>query len=556
MDKSSLLTFAAASAAATGVALSLAQTDFVSRKFLDSKQLDAKRRSEYNYRWKAAMEKAYLQINYTLAGGISAVHNSPGLIDKQIEVISDETEMEGLAKRIAAKDSQFRCLKVDRDAQDTQGEFYLFLIDWETKYLYQLPLMAFGTVLAGVFEDQLTSNTLCFVADASSGKGTALLKELVLESKSGVAVVSEPLWMVQLARLVQANLYPAEKIQKLFFGLCRMEAWFVRDECKESKTVMFTLPGQACTSTLLPLAQKTFPEDRHVFVYDGCQASIEYANNCIRKKSRGKVASSLESVLYGASQDPIIHSVPLPSNSPLCKSVLKLVNKLSDLPVEQAQVVECWMGSIDAFFKLKEEEKKNGYLPYVFKLQYLTDGAGKYEDKSASYWTMCSILQFIAGSRSRQLSEGLIDAAREFMKDYNERIKGEGKGYVLSKNDVKIMEECVFLHKKILLGNKTLQDTVQPKQHWTLKEASKKGGCACCGPEDDDEEEEEQGRGRPVGSRIDMSMPGAFAMPGALGMPSGTKRKSNSPTGRKNSDSKRGYVDGRAGFAFDPSRFQ
>ncbi|KAL3941544.1 MAG: hypothetical protein SGBAC_004128 [Bacillariaceae sp.] len=554
MDKSAILTFAAASAAATAAALSLAQTDFVSRRMLDSKQLDAKRRSEYNYRWKAAIEKAYLQINYTLAGGVSAVHDSPGLIDKQVELITDPTEMEDLAKRIVAKDSQFRCLKIDREGEYSQGEFYLYLVEWETKYLYRLPLMTFGAILASAFEDQLTANTLCFVSDASSGKGTALLKELALESKSGVAVVSEPLWMVQLARLVQANLYPAEKIQKLFFGLCRMEAWFVRDECKGSKTVMINLPGQACTSTLLPIAQKTFPEERHVFVYDGCQASIEYANNCIREKPRTKVASSLESVLYDVSKDPIIHSVPLPSNSPLGKSVYKLVNQLSDLPVEQAQVIECWMGSIDAFFKLKEEEKTNRYLPYVLKLDYLIDG-GSYKDESAAYWSLVSILQFITGSRSRQPQEGLIDAAREFMKDYNERIKGKSSGYSLSKKDVKIMEECVFLHKQILLGNKTLQDTVQPKQHWTLKGASKKGGCACCGPEVDLDDEDLQVRGRPVEARIDMSMPGAFAMPGALAM-SGTKRKSNSPKGRSTAGSKRGYVDGRAQFAFDPSKFQ
>lgn len=557
MDRSSLITFAAASAAATAAALSLAQTDYVSRKILDANKLDAKRRSEYNYRWKTAMEKAYLQINYALAGGVSAAYNSPDMVDKQIELVKDSKEMEDLAKQIVAKDSQFRCLKIDRDSKDSQGEFYLFLIDWSTKYLYRLPLMAFGTILADVFEDQLTTNTLCFVADASSGKGSALLKELVLESKSGVAVVSEPLWMVQLARLVQANLYPAEKIQKLFFGLCRMEAWFVRDQGKESKTVMITLPGQACTSTLLPIAQKTFPEDRHVFVYDGGKAAIEYANDCMRKKTRGKVASNLESVLYDVSQDPIIHSVPLPSNSPLSKSVYKLVDKLADLPVEQAQVLECWMGSIDAFFKLKEEENKNGYLPYVLCLKYLTEGSGNYQNESNSYWTLCSVLQFITGSRSRQLPEALIDAAREFMKDYKERIKGKIGGFKVTDKDMKILEGVVFLHKQILLVNKTLKDTVQPRQHWTLKEASKKGGCACCGPDIDFDDEDYKEGALSAPAAIDMSMPGAFAMPGALAASAGSKRKNNSPKGPSSDGNKRGgYVDGRTQFAFDPSRFQ
>jgi hypothetical protein len=100
------------------------------------------------------------------------------------------------------------------------------------------------------------------------------------------------------------------------------------------------------------------------------------------------------------------------------------------------------------------------------------------------------------------------------------------------------MENCVFQHKSILIGNKTLQDTVLPRQHWTLKQAAKNGGCACCGPDPfEDEEEEENDRSGMVEKNNGMDM---MFVPG-------TSSSSSKPGG--------GYVDGKMGFAFDPSKF-
>jgi hypothetical protein len=535
---SGLLSVVAASAAATAAALAFGQTDFVSRKILGPKNLDAKRRAEYQYHWKTAMEKTFLQINYSLAGGVSAMHKYPGLMDKTTEVLSSDDDMEELADRICKeKESYFCCLKIDRDSEDSQGEFFLFLMEQKTNQRYQLPLMSFGNKLAKAFEDQLTSTALCFVADASSGKGTSLVEQLVKESKTGVAVVSQPLWMVQLARLVEANLFPSEKIQKLLFALSRMDARRLREESKDSRTVMITLPGQATTATLLPLVQKCFPEDRHVFVYDGCVASVRRGMAARRQFKRGKVEPDLSKLIYGMCQDPIVHTIPLPSPSPLSKSVYKLMDALSQVPLEQARVVEAWMGSVDAFFKLKENEIKNGYLPYVLKLKYLE---GDFKANSESYWTLCSLLQFITGARSRAIPDGVIDAAVEWMKDYNTEEKEPDIS--LSAHDRKMIEECVFNHKLILIGDKTLQDTVQPKQHWTLKQAAKKGGCACCGPDpfDEDEEEEERRAAAANMARVDMNTAGAFAA---------------QSSGNSSEPKKRSFVDGKLGFAFDPSRF-
>merc|ERR1712151_323825 len=106
------------------------------------------------------------------------------------------------------------------------------------------------------------------------------------------------------------------------------------------------------------------------------------------------------------------------------------------------------------------------------------------------------------------------------------------------------IEECVFQHKQILLQNKTLKDTVQPTQHWTLKQAVRKGGCLCCAPEGDGEEEEEEAEQQMKQLREqDMK-----------GKPKKGKQ-TNTFNGVVTSSSKRHrpmYVDGKNTFAFDP----
>ena len=101
------------------------------------------------------------------------------------------------------------------------------------------------------------------------------------------------------------------------------------------------------------------------------------------------------------------------------------------------------------------------------------------------------------------------------------------------------MEKCVFTHKSILIGEKTLLDTVQPKEDWSLKAAKKLKSCLCCipgegeeeGDSDDEEGVNEDGESTRRNAGIDLTVPGAFA--------------TNRPK----------YVDGKAGFAFDPTAF-
>jgi hypothetical protein len=102
---------------------------------------------------------------------------------------------------------------------------------------------------------------------------------------------------------------------------------------------------------------------------------------------------------------------------------------------------------------------------------------------------------------------------------------------------------------------------VLPREHWTLKQATR-AGCSCCGPdpyeqnEEMDSDEELIAVDRVTNSTtIDMTVPAAFAAGFRVnGAPAKTAQMSlpvNSPTAPKAS----GYVDGKLGFAFDPSRF-
>ena len=219
---------------------------------------------------------------------------------------------------------------------------------------------------------------------------------------------------------------------------------------------------------------------------------------------------------------------------------------MAEIPQSQASIVETWMSSVDAFFLLKEDEANNGYLPYVFKLGFLTDPTDKnFSPESDSYWSLCSLLQYVTGCRSRALPEGVLDAAREFLKDYNRDDPERKTTQGFSDEEAKLIDDCVFHHKLILIGNKTLQDTCLPKQHWTLKQASKKGGCACCGPDPFDEEEEEQEAAARANALQASS--GPFAIPAAT--------SNASSNGGTKSNPSQGYVDGKLGFAFDPTRF-
>lgn len=551
----------ATTAAVAVSGLVLLQTDRVSRKILSPAQLSTKRRGEFKYNWKQSVDKVKLLMDYCLAGGPENYNEDPEIVMKNAEYISKEEDLDTLVEQITDKkdlESRYFTLKINKDPHDPTEELYLFIVREQLsktitqRLLYQVPLVKFGMKLAKAFEDKLTTTTLCFVADASSGKASGMLESLLKESKAGVPTISEPFWMVQVARLTEAKLLTLPKIKKIIFALNRLDAWSLRHEVAkgDAKTVMITLPGQAIVATLLPLIQSVFPEDRHIFTYDGCVSSVQRGMHAESIYKKRQLVPRLESIIQGMCQDPVRLSNPLPSYNPLSHDISlggrggRLDQALAHVPVQQARIVETWMSSVDAYFKLKEEEPTNGYLPYCFKLGLLTDDpVGNFEYGTDSYWSLNSLLQYVTGCRSRAIPEGVLDAAKEWVKDFNQAQEVEQKkinvSVALSEHERKMIENCCFQHKQILIGNKTLIDTVLPREHWTMKQASR-AGCSCCGPDPYDQMEEEEEDNEE--SKSDDVMSSNFM----TGVSSSTK---------VNNGFSSKYVDGTAGFAFDPSRF-
>jgi len=254
MDTHDTLFIAAGlTATAAVIGLTVAQTDLFSRKFLSLPQHQAKRMREYAYRWEQSLEKSLLRSKIYLAGGLNAhesqlmqpsgntsrqqrmQHFSPikiwdqdGLRNLILEWMKQEKQQERNSKDSGSvMVSPFpRILGISReeDSRDLLVELYHF-----QSGIYQLPLVNFGMVLADILEETLTTTALCFLADASSSLGSRMVADMLEASKAGVAILREPSWMAALAKIAAERVVSADKLRRLVFGLCRMEALRVRD---------------------------------------------------------------------------------------------------------------------------------------------------------------------------------------------------------------------------------------------------------------------------------------------------------------------------------------
>lgn len=248
------------------------------------------------------------------------------------------------------------------------------------------------------------------------------------------------------------------------------------------------------------------------------------------------------------------------SSSPITqlKSLRKLGEALADLPSDQASIVEAWMASIDAFLQLKGEEKTNNYTPFVCRMGFIMGrtGLGNLASdrvEELNELALVNLLQYVTGSRSRPLKDEVVLAAKKALEDIKAKCVAEVEGYHFTNDGRKLLEACCFLHHGILIGDKTLMDTVQPQKEWSLKAARKLQSCACCDPEEEeegsDEDVEDSSESKKEGAgKVDMTMPGAFAM-GVNKRPNATG-SSDAPAAKKT-----GYVDGKMTFAFDPTKF-
>jgi len=640
-----LTTAAATAALALTLSLPLLQMDAVSRHLLNPARLRTKRRRHQLYetdktveiqrlRGRAVVQQAADSAAAAAAAaagvGSTKVSSAAAKMDGSTwrynpksdrlatELLTTRTDYDELVTQITNKTAASPYVVTigrDEETEETAGldkrEIYLWLAfppsttspsssssttdkgnikrEWRR---VQVPLVPFLTALSDAFDDQITSTALCFVSDASSGLAADVLHSVLDEDGgAGVAVVKEPSWMVTVGRIAQGNLVRRENLVRAVFGLCRLEAWRVRDHVGSSRTVVFTLPGQSTTPTLLPLICQAFPHERHVFAYDTCFESV--ARGLMLRKTSVKLSrlmlpsiggggggggeddgiaggdSDSESDDGAAAIQMVEAALQMPqwvtSSSPITqlKSLRKYDEALADLPFDQAGIVEAWMASIDAFLQLKAEERTNNYTPFVCRMGFLMGRTGlgnlaADRVEELNELALVNLLQYVTGSRSRPLKEEVVIAAKKALADAKAIAVADAESYQLKYDDRKLLEACCFLHHGILIGDKTLMDTVQPKKEWSLKAARKLQSCACCDPEEDEEGsdtgdmdvDKTESRDGGVG-KIDMTVPGAFAM-GLNKRPNADTTGASAPKQKKTTTR---YVDGKTQFAFDPTKF-
>ena len=498
-----------------GVSLLSLQSDAVGRYVLSPATLYSRRKIEYQNRWKNAFDSVRFTIRYSLTGGKDP---SPANVEMEDEVLNTEfiVSPEELREFLSSRIHEVGGLRIGEIFRQTEAskEYLVRLYNVNGK-IYQLPLVPCGRLLATQMEDTITTTTFCFVVDASGTAASSFIIEMVKEAKLPIFVLQNPLWMNSMAHLYEQGSLSRESLSKIIYAFCRLEG--LRNQAQQP-TILITLDQ----ATLLPLLQEVFPDDRHVFAYQGAVNTVQYAGDLRKKQPRARITSSLEEALQFTNV-PVTFTTPINCRLTKCANIMApFVKALSQLPGDYADILETWMTSVDTFLTLKENEKENGYLPYVMKLDYMT--MGDLDKGSTRYWAVRSLIQFVTGSRSREVPSETMDAVLSWLRD-----RPDPPMLSISNQHRKSISNAVFQHKLILIENKTLKDTVEPREHWTLKAALKRG-CACCLPEDEEDAEDPPLSLRPVDSPLNSKVD--FAKPVSSG-----------------------YVDGKTQFAFDPSRF-
>ncbi|KAK1744323.1 hypothetical protein QTG54_004856 [Skeletonema marinoi] len=448
---------------AMGLSIILAmQLDGVSRRFLSPTSLLAKRRREYRYAVEQGNEYTALMIRQHVGGG-------KGLYDPKTESVvwakigsSETEEMDTLLSEIMdAKKATPVIVAIEQDLEDDNNpnDYHLFLafppasVGVSTPAapnLYQrvrVPLFAFCERLANAFKEQMTSTALCFAADASSGMGAEMLTDVAKDCNYGVATISNPAWMTTLALIVSKNTQniTTQQFETIIFALCRLDAFRVRESVGVSRTVLFALPGQACVPQLLPLIQKVFVHERHLFVYDDCCDSVEYGLGMIEKygSSYRQKASKEEWELVSETPTTISATVPI---APLRHIRARaLPDTLTNLNSSQASIVEAWMASVDMHLDMKSREKKISYAPFVCRVGVLMkrSGIGNEVGSDVSELALKNVLEFISGSKSRALPEEVLEAAQSSLKRKRSEFEGIQSNNKLSPDEKILIEKSV-----------------------------------------------------------------------------------------------------------------
>ena len=490
---SELVAWVSMGAITLGTLIAVGQMDVISRRLLSPSKLYEKRRRAHQY----TLDKLVDKLNDKLWP--KHMHDSTVILDS-VE------EYKVLLDQVLDKKSTNVTLEIISVVQEVnmvndipiKGDIYWILkkTQGDSTLWIQLPLLGFGLYLADRMQAEMSSTTLCFVADASAGLGLDILEsvmETVIKHDSKVALLRQPSWMLAFSHYLDH--VPPDKASQLLFASTRLQAWKFR----HAQTLVLTLPTQSVTAPLLPLLQTVFSSERHVFVYQGARASVARA-------------TSLADTL---TMTPIL--------PPRLSSQKTYKHSLAHLNAQHASALEAWMSSVDTYLQLKDSPE---YLPFALQLKLLLDSDATLEThngQTLSQQRVClsNVLQYMLGNKSRQSQdfETMVDACLVHFS------KVGSYTHDVTDSVAQRIQNVVFCHKSILIGDKTLVDTVRPMLKWTLKAPKKSSGCACCAPEEEDDEDE------------------LFSKPPVS---QSTLRKRNTTNN---------YVDGTMKFAFDPTKF-
>ena len=481
IDIDAVIAVAGTSAAILAVSLVVLQTDFISRKVLSPLQLYTKRRKEQLHQLDNAIADSILRIRHH----VNERNNFEARVEREVtELILQEDPIKTLVGDIAKSETCAIApiiVGISKDLTIPKNEWYVYLafpqlnsfqadgINHRYNRRVQVPLVHFCRTLAMAFEEESTNNKLCFIADASSSLSSKVFSEIFTKCQAEleIPIIQEPAWMITVALLLRRKAISMEETEKVLFALCRLELLrlqLLNKIGKEHETVVFILPGQSCTKSLLSILQKLFPGERHVFAYDGCVSSV-HRGLALLKHSRQNHSSQDKVTAMPRQTTAAIPLLPMHNTLP------RLPSLLTGLSNQMAGILEAWISSIDELVTLKEEEQNNSYFPFVCRMNFIVKQPninGSLHEQSRL--ALSNVLQYITGSRLNPLKEEKLDAACSALVDFIEQDQKELDLHPqLTQRSIAAIENCVYAHKLNLIDNATLPDTVLPKEEWSLK---------------------------------------------------------------------------------------
>lgn len=446
--------YAGIAAALLTTFLILSQSDTISRHILSSGRLRAKRRQEELYRIENAIAKSILDIRkYINDGGFYDWKEEQKITDL---ILRDE-DIQSLAQEIVivdssnAKHEDFQntplIVGIAKDLTLSKAdEWYLYLafpvnmknehcFDIEKRYYgrrVQVPLEKFSLYLSYEYEKQNNPFSLCFIADASSSLGSNVIGQIIENCQCDIPVFHEPTWMYTIAFLIQKRALHKDSIEKIMYSLCKLSAQSLGHKVgRRYNTVTVTLPGQACTASLLPFLKRIFPDEKHVFAYDGCFESVERAFDSVETMPETSMPRQISSAI------PI---TPLYFNN--------FTSQTAYLPHNIACITEAWLSSIDVFHRLKNEKGSIEFNPFICHMSSLV---------TQKQNLLNNLLKYVTGdSKSDMKMEvNVIDSAQSLLEDLMFSNDKPLKMKISQKSRI-IIENCISLHKLTLVGDEVI----------------------------------------------------------------------------------------------------